>query len=135
MAGKHGAASLSPGQSQYVLERLLAERRIAPAEVSQYLREIHDEISTLEKRLLELRAAAGQPAVANRTASTAPPRGVGRRPTSVPRPRKRKGNRLAGSYMGYMRQVPARQKAKYQAIKQERGYEAAIAALKADLGK
>jgi hypothetical protein len=37
--------------------------------------------------------------------------------------------------MGYIRQVAQGRKAKYQRIKEEQGFEGAIAALKADLGK
>jgi len=53
------AGTLSPGQATYVLERLVAERRISPGEIYRYLGEINREISTLEQRLNALRGAAG----------------------------------------------------------------------------
>ena len=51
--------TLSPGQATYVLERLVAERRISPGEIYRYLSEITREISSLEERLNALRGAAG----------------------------------------------------------------------------
>ena len=53
------SGSLSPGQSSYVLERLQAERRISAIDIERYLREMQDEISTLEERLRRYRDAAG----------------------------------------------------------------------------
>jgi len=51
--------SLSPGQAGYVLERLVADRRISAGEINRYVAEMHREISTLEARLNSLRSAAG----------------------------------------------------------------------------
>lgn len=108
------APSLSPGQAHFVIERLLAERRITATEVSRYVGEIGREIAEIERRLGELRAATGsygaerphQVASARTTKSTSPKT----RPTR--RRKKRRGNVVAGSYMGYMRQIPADKKAK-----------------------
>lgn len=55
--------SLSPGQASYVLERLIAERKISANDIERYVAEMSSEISTLEARLQKLRDAAG-PAVA-----------------------------------------------------------------------
>ena len=126
--------SLSPGQAMYVLERLIAERRVAPGEVSKYVSDMGNEIAAIERRLVELRAAAegGGAAGGQRTAvdrSTERGSKAGKRP-------KRRGNRLAGSYMGYMRQVRgSRKKAEFKAVRNEHGYERAIAALRQFLGK
>lgn len=51
--------TISPGQATYVLERLVAERRISPGEIYRYLTDINREISSLEQRLSALRGAAG----------------------------------------------------------------------------
>lgn len=126
--------SLSPGQAKYVLERLIAERRVAPGEVSKYVSDMGNEIAAIERRLVELRAAAesGGAAVGQRSSvgrSTERRSKVGKRP-------KRRGNPLAGSYMGYMRQVRgSRKKAEFKAVRNEHGYERAIAALRKFLGK
>jgi hypothetical protein len=53
------ATPLSHGQSHYVLERMIAERRISPGEVARYVSEMGREISDLEQRLQRLREAHG----------------------------------------------------------------------------
>ena len=53
------APQLSPGQASYVLERLVAERRISAGELNRYVSDMHREISELESKLNSLRAAAG----------------------------------------------------------------------------
>ena len=124
--------ALSPGQAQYVLERLLRDRRVSLGEVARYAADIEREIAEIERRLAVLRDASGtstQREAARQRDRRAPEK------QATPKRRKRRGNRLAGSYMGYMRQVAPEKKAKYQTIKQEKGFAAAIAALRADLGK
>lgn len=126
--------SLSPGQAKYVLERLIAERRVAPGEVSKYVSDIGDEIAAIERRLVELRAAAESSDAAGGLRASGG-RSAARRSEDRKRP-KRRGNQLAGSYMGYMRQVRGtRKKAEFKAVKNEHGYERAIAALRQFLGK
>lgn len=131
-------STISPGQAQYVLERLISERRIAAADVSRYVAEMGREITDIEARLARLREvaapAAARPAVQRRRrtrpARSAAPRTRGRGS------KRRTGNPLAGSYMGYMRQVRTdRKKAEFRKIKEEQGYERAIAAIKQHLGK
>src|SRR5437763_16681574 len=53
------APQLSHGQAAYVLDRLVADRRISPGEVSRYVSDMHREISDLESRLDMLRSHAG----------------------------------------------------------------------------
>ena len=59
-----GGGSLSSGQASYVLDRLIAERRISPGEINRYVGEMGREISDLEARLARLREAAGPAAAA-----------------------------------------------------------------------
>lgn len=54
-----GNTQLSSGQATYVIERLLAERRVSAAEIARYVAEMHREISDLEERLNRLREASG----------------------------------------------------------------------------
>ena len=56
-SSQQSTTTLSPGQATYVLERLVAERRISPGEIYRYLSEINREISSLEERLSALRGA------------------------------------------------------------------------------
>ena len=62
------APQMSHGQAAYVLDRLIADRRISPSEVSRYVSDMHREISDLETRLQTLRTHAG----ASTSASSAP---------------------------------------------------------------
>lgn len=80
------APQLSAGQASYVLDRLIADRRISPGEVSRYVSDMHREISDLESRLQALRASAGAPPSG---AATAPRRG--RPPGRPPGSGKRRG--------------------------------------------
>ena len=52
------APQLSHGQAAYVLDRLVADRRVSPGEVSRYVSDMHREISDLETRLNTLRSHA-----------------------------------------------------------------------------
>lgn len=82
---------LSAGQAAYVLERLIAERRITSAEVNRCLSDMHREISALESRLQMLRTSAGTPASAATTVRRGPGRPRGRRPGRPPGSGRRPG--------------------------------------------
>lgn len=56
--------SITPGQAQYVLERLIRDRRISAGEINGYVTEMGQEISALEQRLARLKDAAGPAAAA-----------------------------------------------------------------------
>jgi hypothetical protein len=75
---------LSAGQAAYVLERLIAERRISAAEVSRCIGDMHREISDLESRLQSLRANAGAAPSAPTGARRGRPPGSGRGPGRPP---------------------------------------------------
>jgi len=108
-----GALQLSPAQAHYVIERLMSEKRIAPGEIARYVGEIPGEIAQLETRLQQLRDVSGSGAASEQTAAPERSRENGRNRTRRRRGSKRRGNPLAGRYMGYMRQVPEAKKAKY----------------------
>ena len=151
--------ALTAGQASFVVERLIQDRRLSPREVSGYLTELAVEIRDLEVRIATLRNAAGTPAEAPRThrgPGRPKRRRAGRRgnpamsgeilppvvPDSKPvrkrrriTPAQRAANQLQGRYIGYLRQIPAARRGFYQQIYLARGVEAAIAALRADLGK
>ena len=74
------STTLSPGQATYVLERLVADRRISPGEIYRYLSDINREISSLEERLNSLRGAAGHGTGTGTGFGGAAPRRRGRRP-------------------------------------------------------
>jgi hypothetical protein len=85
---------LSAGQSAYVLEKLIAERRVSPGDVNRIVSEMSQEISALEAKLQRLREAHGGSA----SAAAAPvrrgpgrPPGSGRKPGRPGRPPGRRG--------------------------------------------
>ena len=81
-SSQQSTTTLSPGQANYVLERMVADRRISPGEIYRYLSDINREISSLEQRLNALRGAAGHGAYSagTGTGTAAPARRRGRRP-------------------------------------------------------
>lgn len=136
--------ALTKGQALFVIERMIAERRISPAESSKYAAEMEGEIRSIEKRLAELRAASGaqaQPAPAARPRNADRPRGNGsvklrRRRAAKPLTAERRASqRLQGRYLGLIAQVPKRKRAKFSAMAKDKGREAAIAAMRTALRK
>lgn len=125
---------ITPGQAQWVVERLLAEGRISSKDVSQYLDAIQGEIRDLERRLASLREAAGRGPVASPVPRSAPPARM---------TRKRKGGRrtkasghprgIAGTLAVLLRSIPAAEQASIQAIRADQGIRAAIKAAHATL--
>jgi predicted metalloprotease len=77
-------------------------------------------------------SVAGRARKAERLATRAA--NSGRRRMTITRKR-RAQLKLQGAYMGFMRQLPARKKAQVKAIKERRGFEAAIKAGRRLAGK
>ena len=140
MAKRKRAASpdLTAGQAQYVVRRILADRKVTISLIRQYLGELDSEIATLAQQLEILRAASG--GGASRRSSRAGS-GEGGASTGAPRrrrnlsPERRESLRLQGHYLALIRQVPARQRPQYKEMVEKRGKEAAIAALRRAVGK
>lgn len=131
MAKRDGVV-LSAAQSQYVLERALADRKLNAADVRGYLGEMHEEISRLQERLATLQSLVVEP-VKHAAAALA---------TKVRAPRKARpkkagtaSQQVQGQYLGFLRQIPKKDRAKYQSIAREKSREDAIAAMKKALGK
>jgi len=127
---------LSPGQATYVLDRLIADRRISSGEVSRYVSDMQREIDELESRLHRLRQAGGSasaklPIARRAAASSTPARGRRRRITAE----QRASRVIQGRYLGLIRQIPAGRRGQYQKIAKEKGREAAIREMANALGK
>jgi hypothetical protein len=81
--------SLSSGQASYVIDRMVAERRLSAGEILRYVSAMQTEIDTLERRLQSLRAAAGggaspvMPARRGRPPGSGRARKRGRRPQQI----------------------------------------------------
>jgi hypothetical protein len=121
---------LTPGQADYVLQRLISDRRVSAGDVTRYVSDMQREIDELQRRLETLRAASssafGRPARARRGA------GRRRRPLSAER---RASQQLQGRYLGLIRQIPANRRAQYRKIAKAKGREAAIKEMASALGK
>lgn len=118
---------VTPGQAQYVIHRLIDERRISEAEVRRYVAEIGNEIATIERRLASLRGSAGNPPLTEPSPRRAP-----RTPKTV-KPRGKKGHPrgIAGTLAVLLRSIPAAEHPALAAIRADKGIKAAITAAKA----
>lgn len=138
---------LSPGQASYVLDRLVADRRVSSNEVQRYLNDMHREIGDLEMRLRSLREVAGH-AIRSAVQAMTPGRrgrrgraagaakaGARRRRRSAITPEQLASRQLQGRYLGLIRQIPASRRGQYQKIAREKGREAAIKEMQSALHK
>jgi hypothetical protein len=128
--------TVTAGQAQWVLERLLADRRISPQDVQRYVADMGREIQDLEQRLASLRAATGSGPAASPAPGSAPlaAKAEKRRPG---RPRKRSGHPrgIAGTLAVLLRSIPAAEHAAIAAIRANQGIKAAIGAARAAVKK
>ncbi|HKD19629.1 MAG TPA: hypothetical protein VKG23_17380 [Thermoanaerobaculia bacterium] len=113
---------LDPREAHYVLETLIAKRRIAERHVREILNEREKEIAALRRRLGELERL-GARATAAATATTVRTAGRARRNLS---PKVRALRRQQGQYMGLVRRLKASEKARVSALREKKGLPAAI---------
>jgi hypothetical protein len=128
--------TVTAGQAQWVLERLLADRRISQQDVQRYVAGIAREIQDLERRLAVLREAAGTgPVPSSAPRSAAPAAKAGKRRPG--RPKKRSGHPrgIAGTLAVLLRSIPAAEHAAISAIRADQGIKAAIGAARAAVKK
>lgn len=131
MAENSAVIPVTPGQAQWIVERMLAEGRISAADVRNTLAAMGNEIAELERRLAALRAARGDDLVSAQPPRSAPP---------ARKTRKRRGGRrrkasghprgIAGTLAVLLRSVAAAEHAGIQAIRANLGIRAAIDAAK-----
>lgn len=126
--------TLTSGQAEYVVNRMLADRRISSAEINRYVSGMQDEIREIEARLARLRAdAEGAQATAKRRRGRPPGRPRGRRVAKASKTNT--SQQLQGRYLGLIRQIPASKRAQYSKTAKEKGREEAIKQMRAALGK
>jgi hypothetical protein len=133
------ATDLTPAEAKYVLDRLIADRRISGADVRAAVSGMQSEIAELERRLSALRGMVGTsqrasaPAPRRTTSQSAPTR---RRRKSAPAsPETIASRKLQGLYIGTIRKFAKGKRAAYKKMASEKGREAAIAAMQKALGK
>lgn len=138
--------SILPGQAKYVIDRLLAERRISSRDITGYLEDLDRDIRELEDRLTRLRAAHG----ANDAASVPATRGARQRPAAHPprsaapsaKRRKRRftvtakvlaSRALQGRYLPLLNRFSGAKRARYAKLAKEKGRGASIKEMEAAL--
>jgi hypothetical protein len=132
MAEKSAAIAVTPGQAQWIVERMIADRRISRADVRSMLAGMGEEIAELERRLAALRAARGG-ASEGLQAPRSEPRARKTRKRTDGRRKKATGHPrgIAGTLAVLLRSIPAAQHAAIQAIRADQGIRAAIKAAQA----
>lgn len=133
-------APFSPAHAVYILRRALADRKLTAADIRRYSASIQEEISDLESRLADLKDAfVGQ---ARRVWGRATGEGLTqRRRRSLKRrkatvsPEITASRKLQGQYLGFIRQIPASQRARFKKMATQEGREKAVAAMRKQLGK
>ena len=119
-------SSLSHAEALYVIDRLIAERRISPAMVARIRSEMASEIQQLEERLASLRGEPKGPAKRRSASSTS------RQKLSAETQASR---RLQGTYLNLIRRVPTNQRGQFKQIARAKGREDAIKALRSFLDR
>ena len=122
------ASGLTPGQALYVIDRLLRERRVNARDVARMASEMNREIADLERRLALLRTDSA----AARGTGRARPAGRSSKPVNAAVAASR---RLQGEYMGLMRHITGRERARIKKIAAEKGREAAVKEMRSHLGR
>ena len=122
-------SGLTPGQALYVLDRLMRERRVNAREVSRMASEMSQEIADLERRLALLRADTSGGASRRRGGA------AGRSSSRPVNPAVAASRRLQGEYMGLMRHITGRERARVKKIAAEKGREAAVKEMRSHLGR
>jgi hypothetical protein len=136
---------LTPNESHYVLQDLVASGAVRAKSVEKALRGREDEIRSLRERLASLeslsaassrsRGGAGR-GKGGRGRRGRPPAAAGARPRRRRRmsPKTRALRKLQGKYMGLVRGLKPAEKSRVRAVREKQGMGAAIA-LASSLGK
>jgi hypothetical protein len=122
---------VTAGEALYVIGRLIEAKRISARDVAMIVGEMHREIADLERRLANLREAAGAhrgrgTAAASNHAGSA----TARRRRNIT-PELAQSRRVQGEYMGLIRHLGGQDRARIKKLATERGREAAIRAMRA----
>ena len=110
-------------EARYVLDRLIARRKIRPSDVERALGDRRQEIQSLRQRLAELERLGSPGRVRRRPSGRRRGAGRSRRKLSA---QARSRLRLQGKYMGYVRRLTAAQKNRVRKVRKEKGWQAAI---------
>ncbi len=138
---------LTAHQAKYILEKAIDEKQLSAADIRRYLSGMWEEMSTLEKRISELRGIAANvhPVRATKRAARQVAETVAETTKAVTKRVRRKmkasspevlaSRKLQGQYISALRGVAKTKRARYSAIAREQGREAAIREIKKSTGK
>lgn len=126
--------AITPGQSRYVLEKLLEEKRVSARDIQRYLDAMKGELQSLEERLELLRGTRAAGAGGGNGVGPVSQSGRDRRGHRLT-PKRRAALRKQGLYLALMRQVPKSKRASFKALFREKGMDAALGAMKQAIGK
>ena len=127
--------NVTAGQAQWIIERMLADRRISQQDVQRYVADMGREIQDIERRLETLREAAGNGVAASLAPQITRAAKVEKRRPG--RPRKRPGHPrgIAGTLAVLLRSIPAAEHAAIAVIRADQGIKAAIDAARSAVKK
>ena len=124
---------MTPAESHYVLNRLMAQGRIREAQVRAVLNGRSQEIANLRQQLAALEGLDGSKSRRGRPTAAAANGRTRRRRVSIS-PKVRALRKLQGKYMGYVRRLKPAEKARVRVVREKQGMQAAIR-LASSLGK
>ena len=128
------STSLTPGQALFILEKLIDEGKVSASDIRRLLGSMWEEMTTIERRIEELRGAAAPMAHPVRAARKVTSR-IKRAASRFSSSDRAASMKTQGQYLGYLTQIAKEERPKYKALAQASGREAAIAAMKRALGK
>jgi len=114
---------MTPAESHYVLQTLLAQRKVRESQINAVLGGRAKEIATLRERLAALEGIPGSSRGKSRPRTKAP---AARRRSVKISPKVRALRRLQGKYMGYVRRLKPAEKARVREVREKQGMQAAI---------
>jgi hypothetical protein len=126
-----------------VLSRLVQDGKVSARDVAKYLSSMQGEIRALEDRLLHLRSLSTAPVARGRRRRVGA-RGRARANAAAAKPAKKNvvltpqqkaSRQLQGVYMSMIRQFPKTKRTAIQSLAKEKGRQAAVDMMKADLAK
>jgi len=115
---------MTPAESHYVLQTLLAQRKVRQSQIAAVLGGRGNKIKNIRERLADLEGIQGASGKRGRPrqASARPAR---RRNVKIS-PKVRALRRLQGKYMGYVRRLKPAEKARVREVREKQGMQAAI---------
>jgi hypothetical protein len=134
MPRRANVPALTGQQASYILGKLIDERKVSAADVRRHLAGMWQEMNFLEKRLSELRGMVGSMHPVRR-AKKAIKRVAARVKRVAKTPEAAASRKLQGQYIAYIRQIPTRGRKRFADMAKKDGREAAITAMKKQLGK